>query len=82
LCDDADLIIVAYGIASRIAQETVDLAREKGLKVGLFRPQAVWPFPSDRLLQLAEHTKEFVSAELSVGQMIEDIQRFLAERQG
>lgn len=78
LCDDADLIIVAYGIASRIAQETVDLAREKGLKVGLFRPQAVWPFPSDRLLQLAEHTKEFVSAELSCGQMIEDIQRFLA----
>ena len=77
-CDDADLIIVAYGISSRIAEGAVDLAREKGLKAGLFRPQTVWPFPSDRLLQLAERTKNFVSAELSCGQMMEDIQRILA----
>lgn len=72
-CEDAEYIIVAYGSASRICQKTVDLAREQGIKLGLFRPITVWPFPSKRIAELADQVKGFISAELSAGQMVEDV---------
>ncbi len=71
--DDADLIVVAYGVVSRIVYSTVDEARKKGLKVGLLRPITLWPFPSEIISKLAESTGSFLAAELSTGQMIEDV---------
>lgn len=72
-CDDADYIIVAYGSTSRICRKTVDLAREKGIKVGLFRPITLWPFPSKVISALADRVKGFLTVEMSAGQMVEDV---------
>ncbi|MBK9302631.1 MAG: 3-methyl-2-oxobutanoate dehydrogenase subunit VorB [bacterium] len=71
--EDADLIVVAFGIVSRIVYSTVDQARAQGLKVGLLRPITLWPFPSARLAELAARDVRFLSAELSTGQMVEDV---------
>lgn len=72
--EDAELILVAYGITSRIVRSAVDKARTQGLKVGMFRPISLWPFPSKELSALAHSTKAFLTIELSAGQMIEDVQ--------
>ena len=74
-CDDAEYIIVAFGIIARIAHKSIELARAKGRKIGLFRPISLYPFPYDQLRKLAdnERIKGFMSVELSAGQMIEDI---------
>jgi pyruvate/2-oxoacid:ferredoxin oxidoreductase alpha subunit len=71
--DDADLIVVAYGVVSRIVYSTIDQAREQGLKVGLLRPITVWPFPSDAIRAHAERVQHVLAIELSTGQMIEDV---------
>jgi len=72
--DDADLVIVAYGVVSRIVYSTVDAAREAGMKVGLLRPITLWPFPSEVIGRLAERVQSFMAVELSTGQMVEDVQ--------
>ncbi|MBK7703196.1 MAG: 3-methyl-2-oxobutanoate dehydrogenase subunit VorB [bacterium] len=71
--EDADLIVVAFGIVSRIVYSTVDQARAQGMKVGLLRPITLWPFPSARIAELAARDVRFLSAELSTGQMVEDV---------
>lgn len=73
--DDADIIISAFGVTSRICKKTVDLAREEGIKMGLLRPITVWPFPTNQFAELAEldRVKFFLSIEMNAGQMIEDI---------
>lgn len=71
--EDADLIIVAYGTSARVSMSTVQAARAKGLKVGLFRPITLWPFPYDRLNALAAKGRKFLSVEMSMGQMVEDV---------
>ncbi|MCQ2380260.1 MAG: 3-methyl-2-oxobutanoate dehydrogenase subunit VorB [Victivallaceae bacterium] len=75
MCDDAELVIVAYGICSRIARGAVDTLRAEGRKVGLLRPKMVWPFPSAPLKRIAEagKAKSFMCLEMSAGQMIEDV---------
>lgn len=72
-CDDADFVIVAFGSCARICQKTMELAREQGLKVGLFRPITLWPFPSKELSELADRVKGMISVEMNAGQMVEDI---------
>ena len=72
-CDDADFIIVAYGSSSRVCQKSVEIARAKGLKVGLLRPITLFPFPSKIIAELARKAKGFLSVEMSAGQMVEDI---------
>lgn len=74
-CDDAEYIFVAFGIIARIAQKSIELARAKGHKIGLFRPITLYPFPTNQLRELAERerVKGFMSVELNAGQMIEDI---------
>ncbi len=72
--EDADYIIVAYGASARISQKAVEMAREKGHKVGLFRPITLYPFPSERIKQLSASAKGFLSVEMSMGQMVEDVQ--------
>ena len=71
--EDADVVVVAYGAAARIAQNAIDLARASGIKAGLLRPITLWPFPKKAMMALAEQAKAFVVAELSMGQMIEDV---------
>jgi 2-oxoglutarate/2-oxoacid ferredoxin oxidoreductase subunit alpha len=74
-CDDADLVVVAFGTSARIARAAVDAAREQGLKVGLFRPITLWPFPTAALRQLVDRgIHSFLDVEMSAGQMIEDVQ--------
>jgi len=74
LTDDADVIIVAYGICARIARNAVDQARKNGLKAGLIRPVTLWPFPKGVLQAAAAKAKAFVVVEMSMGQMIEDVE--------
>jgi 2-oxoglutarate/2-oxoacid ferredoxin oxidoreductase subunit alpha len=72
-CEDADMILVAYGITARICKQVMHQAREKGLKVGLIRPITLWPFPYQTLAQAAKRTCDFLVVEMSLGQMIEDV---------
>ena len=72
-CDDADYLIVAFGSAARIAEKSIELARQRGKRVGLFRPVTLWPFPSEALHRLAEGKKGILVAEINAGQMIEDV---------
>ncbi|MDR1672515.1 MAG: 3-methyl-2-oxobutanoate dehydrogenase subunit VorB [Bacteroidales bacterium] len=73
LCNDAEYIITAYGASARISKKTVDLARDKGIKVGLFRPVTLFPFPSKELATVSQHVEGILSVEMSAGQMIEDV---------
>jgi len=72
-CDDAEYLIVAYGSSARISQKAVELAREKGLKVGLLRPITLFPYPKKELFELADQVKGILSVELNAGQMVEDV---------
>ena len=72
-CDDADYVIVAFGSAARVAEKSIETAREQGLKVGLFRPITLWPFPSQQIHELAKTKKGILVAEINAGQMIEDV---------
>ena len=71
--DDAEICVVAFGIAARVSKNAVLAARAEGLKVGMIRPITLWPFPSQALKEAADRVKGFVSVELSMGQMIEDV---------
>ena len=74
LLDDAEVVLVSYGISSRLSHTAVDIAREKGLKVGLLRPITVSPFPDKKIEELAKKGCKFISVEMSNGQMLKDIQ--------
>ena len=74
MVDDARLIVVAFGIAARIARGAIKSARAEGLKVGLLRPVTLWPFPSEKVKGLAKKIKQFLVFELNMGQMVEDVQ--------
>ena len=73
MMDDAEICVVAFGIASRVAKNAVSEARKQGIKVGLIRPITLWPFPTAALKAAADKVKSFISVELSMGQMIEDV---------
>ncbi len=76
--DDADIIVVAYGIAARIVRSAVDRAREKGIRVGWLRPVTLWPFPYEQLSRAAEKWPIFLTVEMSLGQMVEDVRLAVA----
>ena len=73
MMDDAEICIVAFGIASRVAKNAVMAARAEGIKVGLIRPITLWPFPTEAFKKAKDTAKAFISVELSMGQMIEDV---------
>lgn len=73
MTEDADIVIVAFGIAARVSKNAVVAAREKGIKAGLIRPVTLWPFPKEAVKRAAQHCRQFISVELSMGQMIEDV---------
>ena len=72
--EDAEFVAVAYGATARVARNAVQMARAQGIKAGLLRPITVWPFPKKPLLALADRVKAFVCVEMSMGQMIEDVE--------
>ena len=74
LLDDAEIIVVAYGTVARIAQTGITKAREQGVRVGLFRPITLYPYPKDALSALANQAKAFLVLEMSAGQMVEDVE--------
>ena len=76
--DDADVIIIAYGISSRVALKAVDNARAKGIKVGTLRLVTVWPFPESRIRELAPKVKAFVVPEINLGQIALEVERCAA----
>ena len=73
MIDDAKLVVVAFGIAARIARGAIKNARKEGLKVGMLRPITLWPFPSEAIKQLAKKKKQFLDIEMNMGQMMEDV---------
>ena len=76
MMEDAEYCVVAFGIASRVAKNAVVAAREEGIKVGLIRPITLWPFPKKAMEAAADKVKGFISVELNMGQMIEDIKLY------
>jgi 2-oxoglutarate ferredoxin oxidoreductase subunit alpha len=76
--DDADVVVVSYGITSRVAQRAMQMAREQGIRAGKFRLISAWPFPSQRIAELAGRVKAFVVPELNMGQMVQEVERAVA----
>jgi 2-oxoglutarate ferredoxin oxidoreductase subunit alpha len=72
-CDDAEYILIAFGSSARVCQKAVDLAREKGIKVGLLRPITLFPFPKKPIAEIARRVKGILVVEMNAGQMIEDV---------
>lgn len=77
-CDDAEILVVAFGITARASERAVKLAREKGIKAGLLRPITLWPFPERALKQLAAKAKHILVPEMNAGQLILEIERLSA----
>lgn len=73
LTEDTDIILVAFGASARVAHSAVDMARAQGIKAGLIRPITLWPFPTDRLKKAAKTAKGFLSVEMNMGQMVDDV---------
>ena len=76
MMDDAEICVAAFGIAARVAKNAIVKAREEGIKVGMIRPITLWPFPKKAFEEAADKVKSFISVELSMGQMIEDIRLY------
>ena len=73
MMDDAEICIAAFGIAARVSKNAINEARKQGIKVGMIRPITLWPFPKDVFRRAADKVNSFISVELSMGQMIEDV---------
>jgi 2-oxoglutarate ferredoxin oxidoreductase subunit alpha len=73
--EDAEVVVVSYGITSRVAQRAIELARERGIRAGKFRLVSAWPFPERRIRELAGRVKAFVVPELNLGQMVHEVER-------
>lgn len=73
MCDDADIILVGYGIIARVLKTVVEKCRKRGIRAGLARPKILWPFPSEAIRRLADKTALFMVVEMSYGQMVEDV---------
>jgi 2-oxoglutarate ferredoxin oxidoreductase subunit alpha len=76
--EDAEVLVIGFGTAGRIALSAVETGREQGLKVGLLRPQTLWPFPDDRIAQLAEVVQACLVVEMNAGQMLDDVRLAVA----
>ncbi|WKV08047.1 3-methyl-2-oxobutanoate dehydrogenase subunit VorB [Thermoanaerobacterium sp. CMT5567-10] len=72
-CEDAEIILVAYGTIARVAKNVIELAKRENIKVGLIRPISLWPFPVEPFEKTVDHVKGYLSIEMSMGQMVEDV---------
>ena len=73
LCDDAEIVVTAYGASARVAKSAVNAARKEGIKAGLFRPITLWPFPKTELQNATKSAKQILDVEMSMGQMVDDV---------
>ena len=73
MTEDAEYLVVAYGVSARISKKVVEMARNQGIKLGMLRPITLWPFPSKRLMELSQKLKGILCVEMSAGQMVEDV---------
>lgn len=73
MCDDADIVLVGYGIIARVLKTVVEKCRKRGIKAGLIRPKILWPFPSEAIRKVADKVPLFMVVEMSYGQMVEDV---------
>jgi 2-oxoglutarate ferredoxin oxidoreductase subunit alpha len=73
LCEDAEYLLVAYGLSARVSQKAMELAREEGIKVGLIRPITLFPYPYDIIEKTVPQMKGILVVEMSAGQMVEDV---------
>jgi 2-oxoglutarate ferredoxin oxidoreductase subunit alpha len=78
--EDAEVVVVSYGITSRVAQRAIELARKRGIRAGKFRLISAWPFPERHIAALAGRVKAFVVPELNLGQMVHEVERAAAGR--
>ncbi|MFY9726961.1 MAG: 2-oxoacid:acceptor oxidoreductase subunit alpha [Bryobacteraceae bacterium] len=78
--EDAEVVVVSYGITSRVAQRAIELARKRGVRAGKFRIISAWPFPEQHIAALAGRVKAFVVPELNLGQMVREVERAAAGR--
>jgi 2-oxoglutarate ferredoxin oxidoreductase subunit alpha len=80
MVDDAELVVVAFGTAARVAQTAIERLRREGLPVGLFRPISLWPFPHLELARLAKRARSFLVVEMNAGQMLHDVREAVGGR--
>ena len=80
LTEDAQLVMVAFGIAARIARGAIKSARAAGMKVGIFRPITLWPFPTEAIQEVAKTTRYFLDFEMNMGQMVDDVRLALGDK--
>lgn len=80
MTEDAEIVLVAFGASARIARSAVVTARERGIKAGLIRPITLWPFPTDTFEEVIPHTRMFLSVEMNMGQMVDDVRLASAGR--
>lgn len=73
MCDDAEIVVTAFGGSSRVVRSAIKAARAEGIKAGLFRPITLWPFPTDALESTVENAKAYLSVEMNMGQMVDDV---------
>jgi 2-oxoglutarate ferredoxin oxidoreductase subunit alpha len=78
--EGADIVVVSYGITSRVAERAIQMAKDKGVKVGSFRLITAWPFPEKQIIELSKKVKAFVFPELNLGQMVLEVERLSAGR--
>ena len=76
--EDSDVVVISYGITSRVAQRAIEMARDKGVKVGKFRLITAWPFPEKKIKEIAARTNAIVVAEMNLGQMVREVERAVA----
>ena len=76
MCDDADVVLAAYGTAARVCKKALKMLRAEGIKVGLFRPVTLWPFPQKELEAACKNAKKILTVEMSMGQMVQDIKLY------
>jgi len=72
-CEDAEYIIISFGSAARLAEKAIEMAREQGIKVGLFRPITLWPFPTKEIQHIMKGKKGILVSEINAGQMVQDV---------
>ncbi len=82
LTEDADVIVFAYGVSGRSGKTAVEMARREGIRAGLFRPLTIWPFPEEAVADLSSRVKAIVVAELSLGQIVYEVERCARGRCG
>lgn len=82
MCDDADFVLTGYGTCARVCKKAVKLLREQGIKVGLFRPITLWPFPQKEIEAACANSKKILTVEMSMGQMVQDVKLYCGHKPG